>query len=63
MCSECFQYPCHPRCPNADEPDEVGRCEICNRKILEGDDVYKLLEVLICEDCVIDAHTYAERDD
>ncbi len=33
MCMECFREPCHPRCPNAPEP-EHPKCALCHREIL-----------------------------
>ena len=59
MCSECHRNPCHPSCPNADEPPVVGSCEICDTDIFEGDDIYKLFDAMVCEDCVIQAKTTA----
>ncbi len=32
MCMECLQTPCHPRCPNAPEP-EYPKCALCNGEI------------------------------
>lgn len=52
MCSECWQTPCHPRCPNAPEPPAVFICSECGGKIYEGDDAYHVLEEVYCEDCI-----------
>ena len=30
MCEICRQTPCHPRCPNADEPKIIGHCDNVN---------------------------------
>lgn len=35
MCSECWQTPCHPRCPNAPEPRVCGVCEQCEEELRE----------------------------
>ena len=29
----CRSYPCHPRCPNANEPIAVENCSICDEGI------------------------------
>lgn len=63
MCSECRQYPCHPMCPNADEPPIVCECEICGQGICAGDTKYVIDGSNICEDCVDNGRTYAELDD
>ena len=62
MCMECRQHPCHPRCPNADEPREVCKCDKCTTLILEGEYMYKVFEYNICEDCMIAFSTKAEID-
>ena len=54
MCMECRQTPCHPRCPNADEPREVCKCDKCSTSIHEGEDMYRVFEYNICEDCIRD---------
>ena len=41
MCEICRSYPCHPRCPNADEPIPVEICSICNEWICVGDEYIK----------------------
>ena len=63
MCSECFQTPCHPRCPNADEPRAVHACAQCGEDILEGDDCYHIGEDYFCEDCVRDFKEEAVFDE
>lgn len=35
MCNVCRQYPCHPRCPNAPEPEL--ECAECGCGIYAGD--------------------------
>lgn len=37
MCSECRQNPCHPRCPNAEEPTSDYKCSECDNYILVGE--------------------------
>lgn len=63
MCIECRQYPCHPRCPNADEPMVVCRCYICNARIYDGDDMYKIEDMNFCENCITDSKTTAIYED
>lgn len=63
MCEECRQTPCHPRCPNADEPRVVTVCDVCDSKIYEGDTMYKIEGMCICEDCISKGETCAEMDD
>ena len=38
MCEFCRQIPCHPRCPNADEPKFDHYCPICGNGIYEGEE-------------------------
>ena len=42
MCSVCCMSPCHPRCPNADEPKAIYKCSFCEESIVEGDEYYEL---------------------
>lgn len=37
MCDICRQHPCHPRCPNAEEPKVKEICSICHEGIYIGD--------------------------
>jgi hypothetical protein len=60
MCSECLQTPCHPRCPNAPEPDAVYYCERCGKRIYDGDGYYDLCDEIWCEECVKDQYHIAE---
>lgn len=52
MCEECHQNPCHPQCPNADEPKIKFFCELCDAAIYEDECCYDINEMIICEDCV-----------
>lgn len=54
MCSECLQTPCHPRCPNAPEPQAVENCHKCGGGILPGDEYAKINGVCYCESCIDD---------
>ena len=60
MCEICHRTPCHPRCPNADEPAVVCLCANCGDEIHEGDEVYNINDELWCENCVRDCHCTAE---
>lgn len=41
MCNECRQNPCHPRCPNALEPESNYYCSICEHGIHKGEEYIK----------------------
>ena len=60
MCMECRQYPCHPRCPNADEPRVICECDLCGYPIYEGDEMYAICECKYCSDCIENSRTYAD---
>lgn len=62
MCIECMQYPCHPRCPNADEPKVVCHCYICDTEIYDGDDMYVIEDMRICYECIRDSKTTASYE-
>ena len=59
MCDECKKHPCHPRCPNADEPI-AHVCDMCGGSIFVGDEMYVIYDDTFCEDCIRDSKTYAE---
>lgn len=63
MCKECRQHPCHPRCPNADEPTVVFLCGWCNSEIIEGDDYYNIDDCQVCEECVSGRRHTAEVEE
>ena len=75
MCMTCLQSPCHPRCPNAPEPDGVYTCNHCGEKIIEGEEYFRIDDDYYHDDClrdnalqvIFDMHTVtrgiAERDD
>lgn len=54
MCSVCWQIPCHPRCPNAPEPEPVKECSVCGDGIFAGDKFYDGPDGAICESCIED---------
>ncbi len=55
MCSICRQIPCHPRCPNAPEPEPVYICSECGEGIFEEDKYYEAGNGdRICKDCIED---------
>lgn len=62
MCSECLQYPCHPRCPNAPEPHVVYQCECCGAEIREGDTFYDICDEIWCEYCIEECRREAESE-
>lgn len=56
MCDECLQSPCHPRCPNADQP-EYFRCAMCGMEII--DDVFYTdneFNYFCSESCALEFH-------
>lgn len=62
MCMECRQTPCHPRCPNAPEPEFFERCSECGAKLYVGDGCYKVDGAIYCEDCMQGFHHYVDAD-
>ncbi|MBQ6091324.1 MAG: hypothetical protein IJL07_08690 [Lachnospiraceae bacterium] len=52
MCEICRQIPCHPRCPNAPEPEPKYECSECGEGIYEGDRYFDGPDGYICEDCM-----------
>ena len=52
MCMECRQYPCHPRCPNAPDPEPVYVCDECREGIFDGGKYLHLGNRRICWDCI-----------
>ena len=63
MCDICWSTPCNPRCPNAPEPPVVFTCWNCGAEIYAGDDVYEINGEHWCENCIDDAHSYAEVEE
>lgn len=57
MCSVCMSNPCHPRCPNAPEPEPVYTCNKCGYGIFDGDKFFDGPEGYICEECLDDMTT------
>ena len=54
MCDVCGSYPCHPRCPNADEEQPVVFCVKCGEEIYENDSYYRIDNLDLCEDCFVE---------
>ncbi len=54
MCDECRMSPCHPRCPNAPEPESIAHCERCKDKIRIGDEYAKFNGNCYCDCCLED---------
>lgn len=57
MCSICGVSPCHTLCPNADEPESIGKCEECGDDIRVGDEFAEIGGALYCEGCLCDKTT------
>ena len=63
MCSECTQYPCSSRCPNAPEEKPVLSCDICwKNNIYAGDNYWDIDGTIVCEECMENAKKVAEGD-
>lgn len=54
MCAVCLQNPCHPRCPNAPEPEPIRICKECGYGIYEGDRYFDTGTGWICNECLED---------
>lgn len=52
MCSMCMRTPCHPRCPNAPEPEHIHECEFCDEGITAGDDFVEIGGKYYHKDCL-----------
>lgn len=65
MCDVCLQAPCHPRCPNAPEPDEIPVyvCSGCGHDIVDGEDYWDILGEQFCENCIDKSRRTAEAID
>ena len=61
MCSECWQHPCHPSCPNADEPRAIYECDLCGYPIYEGDEMWVIQGDRYCAECIDESKTYANQ--
>ena len=62
MCEECLQYPCHPRCPNAVIP-VACHCDVCDAEILDGEEMYDIDGMNVCENCIIRGRKTAVCED
>lgn len=54
MCDICRQTPCHPMCPNAEDPEPVLTCSVCGEGLHEGDEYYDGPEGAVCPSCLHD---------
>lgn len=63
MCQECLQFPCHPRCPNAPEPQVIHKCDNCGGEIHEGEYMYRFDIGIVCDECVGNSGTCAEYEE
>ena len=61
MCAECRRTPCHPRCPNAKDPEEIPVyvCSGCSTDIVDGEDYWEFFGEQFCERCVDKARNTA----
>jgi hypothetical protein len=59
---ECRSHPCHPACPNADEPPVAFKCDCCGDGIRAGEKYFVVGGCdRFCKDCVWE--TEADEDD
>ena len=65
MCQECLRTPCHPRCPNAPEPEEIPVyvCSGCSKEIMDGEDYWEIMGEQWCEDCIDKARQTARAEE
>lgn len=54
MCEICRQNPCHPRCPNAEEPKGKYTCIKCGYGIMEDEEYLESEEGPVCVECLND---------
>ena len=57
ICEICLQNPCHPRCPNAEEPKGKYTCIKCGYGIMEGEEYLVSPDGPICMECLEDMTT------
>jgi hypothetical protein len=58
MCSICgFTNSCHPRCPNAEAPGAIAKCDFCGELILVGDEYVNTFDKKIHLNCIENADT------
>ena len=64
MCSECWQTPCHPRCPNAPEPKVRGHCKQCGGELREDYEYYtdNYDNKFCSEDCGTEYHGIESKE-
>lgn len=64
MCSECWQTPCHPRCPNAPKPPIRGRCKQCGEELREDYEYYTDNEdnKFCSDDCALEYHGIKSKE-
>ena len=62
MCEVCRSTPCHPRCPNAPDPEEIPVfvCSGCGKDIVDGQDYWEIMGEQFCETCIDKARSTAE---
>ena len=54
MCSECLSTPCHPRCPNAPDPEPLYECAYCDGGIYAGEKMVRIDGVYFHLSCLKD---------
>ena len=64
MCSECWQTPCHPRCPNAPEPKVRGQCKQCGEDLREDYEYYTDNDdnKFCSDDCALEYHGIKSKE-
>ena len=54
-CNYCLSSPCRRGCPNYDDPEPIGFCNICEKAIYLGqEDCLWDDDVCLCEECALE---------
>ena len=64
ICNECWQSPCHSRCPNAPEPKVRGYCKQCDKELKEYYEYYIDNEdnEFCSDDCALKYHGIKSKE-
>lgn len=59
-CEYCYKSPHHPRCPNAQQPEEIFCCE-CGKEVTYEDQYEDSCNVVLCAECLLMLHRKGEE--
>lgn len=51
ICLGCRLQQCDKRCPSAEEPRVMGRCDKCREPIRAGERAFRIGQDVFCESC------------